>query len=362
MKLQIKELHTALTFLRDIIPSKPHIQTFAYCHMSVSDGKLLLRGINDGKYAEIVVTVVDTNKFENTLVPMDKLYPFVSEAKKIADELVLFSDGITLTLYIGGDMSDESKIKLIDESEFPDRPKFNGSVLEMEIDSSSFLEGVELSSLTGNQFVMTQSLHIFTENNKLIFEATNGFSGGKVAISECNETLDIAVGADFNRIVSKAARMFPGKWMIKVTKRHLIVDIDNGECIIAYSLVNEKYLDMSRMYSNIGTTTFSVNREELLSNVNIINALSDSAILNFTVDNNILTVETEKSADNIDSRKYSVEINDTENSMTKLQLKELTKIVAMLDGDTVWFQYSPRTPILVFDSNTAKKFFIIAQQ
>src|SRR5690606_7022228 len=101
MKLNANELYSTLSFLRDIIPQNPHLQTFAYVHMSKTDKGLLLRGMDIGKYAQIAIEAVEYNDtFEDTLVPMTKLYEFLGEAKKITENITLKSGSRHITIYL----------------------------------------------------------------------------------------------------------------------------------------------------------------------------------------------------------------------------------------------------------------------
>lgn len=355
MKINTDKLVKSLTFLRDIIPQNPHIQTFAYLHMSVENDRLLLRGMNIGKYAELYVDVEDSDNFEDTLVPMTKFYNSLLEVRKLSVEIVLKSNGKHLSITFSD--GSRARIALIDANEFPDRVQLNKTVFEFKIDSGVFTTGLTISNLAGGQFIMTQNIHLFSDGERFTIEATNGYSGGKVVVTDCTEVFDVAVVADFDRIIRKAAKMFPDEWSITITKNHFVVNFEDT-FLIAYSTSAEKYLDISKMYTNTGITKIKLSRADFLTNINIINALSESAIMVFTVKDGLLTVTAENAGD---AREYSLAVGDTGNSVIKLQVKELLSILNSISGEDVWLEYAPRERVLIYDNDLTRKYFIVTQ-
>src|SRR5690606_6502920 len=121
----------------------------------------------------------------------------------------------------------------------------------------------------------------------------------------------------------------------------------------------DKYPDMSNMFKNDAVSVFSLNTEDLVTNLNIIKALGDTSVVRFTIKDGTLNVTTEGNSDG--SRSYEVDVGNVEDIVVKMDVLELRKVLSMLEGDTIHFQIGKNQPILVFDEDTKKKFFVVPQ-
>lgn len=358
MKLNSNELYSSLSFLRDIIPQSSHMPTFAYVHLSKTTTGVLFRGMDTGKYAEIEIEAVEfEDNFPDTLVPMTKFYDFIGDAKKVSEHIKFVSGQKSLEVIL--DDSSTAKIPVIDAKEFPDKPSTKTGV-EFNIESEDMLLATHLAKLTGSQYIVTQSIHLFTTDGKLYSEATNGFSGGRVVVQDnMSVTFDVILMADFARIIVKSAKMFTGTWDVTITKNHFTVRVAD-KAQVSYAIGAEKYPQTDNLYKNDAVSVVSLNTQDLTTNLNMIKTLSDTTnTVVFTIKNKVLTVCTDGSSDG--SRSYEIPVGSVEDNVVKVDVLELRKVLSMVDGDTVHFQIGKKQPILIFDDDVKKQFFVVPQ-
>lgn len=360
LRVDSNKLYTGLSFLRDIIPTNPHIQTFSFVHISEDKNGLLLRGMDIGKHGSIAVELEETdNSFSPLLVPMTKFYQFMGEAKKISESVKL-SSGDALNILL--DDNTTAKISTMDAKEFPNDIVLtkHKTVKSFSFESDELLNAIAVARFCSGQFLITQSIHLFVEDGVLYSEATSGYSGGKLVIKDnMGVTFDLSLMADFERIVSKSVKLFTGTWDVFLSGKHFTLFNEEKNCLIGYAIVNEKYKPLHVMYRNSGVSTFKLDKEIFVTNLNIIKTLAESNLLTFAVNNGELIVKSDEMS--ADSRDYKVAVGGGDCKF-KLDIKELELVLAQLTGESIYFQVGGLEPILVFDDDTTKKFFIVLQQ
>lgn len=343
MKIEttLEKIKDAISRIQKISAKNLSLPILENVLLTVKDNVLIMRSTNLHVGAEITIPV----KVEVGGEISVKIDVFGSIINSLSSEHKVVLELIENTLQITTEKSQMS-IKLFPHNDFPTLPRVEDGV-EVNLSVETLIEGVRSVVYSASQSDIKpeiSSVYIYTENNELVFvatdsfrlaekrivtDATSDFPGVIIPVKNIQECIKIFMGID-------------GDIKLSIGKNQL--SIDSEDIYFTSRIVDGNYPDYKQIIPSESKTEVIVLKEELIKSLRLVNVFSD----NF---NQILVkTNTEKGLIDIHSRNTDVGENNTsvdaaitgEGIEMYLNHKYLTDVFSATHTDSINFSFTEK--------------------
>lgn len=343
MKIEttLEKIKDAISRIQKISAKNLSLPILENVLLITKDNMLIMRSTNLHVGAEISIPVKTTTEGEISV----KVNVFGSIINSLNNQSNVILEVIDNVLHINTEKS-TMNIKLFPHNDFPTLPKVKDGV-EVEIKIKTLVEGVSAVVYSASQSDIKpeiSSVYIYTENNELVFVATDSFRLAEKRIVTDNSSDFPGVIVPVKNI-QECIKIFTGiseKVKLSISKNQL--SITSEDIYFTSRIVDGNYPDYKQIIPSKSTTEVVVLKEDLIKSLRLVNVFSD----NF---NQIsLKTNNEKGLINIHSRNTNVGENNTfvdaaitgEEIEMYLNHKYLTDVFSTISTDSISFSFTEK--------------------
>lgn len=309
--------------------------------LTVKDNVLMLRATNLHVGTEISVPVRVETEGEIAV----KIDVFGSIINSVGSEHKVILEVVENTLHISTEKS-EMNIKLFPHNDFPTLPRVEeGATIHLPVDT--LVEGVRSVIYSASQSDIKpeiSSVYIYTENNELVFVATDSFrlAEKRIVTNASSEFPGVIVPV---KNIQECVKIFTGideDVKISIGKNQL--SIESNDIYFTSRIVDGNYPDYKQIIPGESKTEVVVLKDDLVKSLRLVNVFSD----NF---NQILIkTNSEKGLVDVHSRNTDVGENNTsldaaitgEGIEMYLNHKYLTDVFIAAATDSISFSFTEK--------------------
>lgn len=309
--------------------------------LTVKDNILTMRSTNLHVGAEITVPVKVETEGEIAV----KIDVFGSIINSLGSEHKVVLEVMENTLHISTEKS-EMNIKLFPHNDFPTLPRVEDGII-VNLAVETLIEGVRSVVYSASQSDIKpeiSSVYIYTENNELVFVATDSFRLAEKRIVT-NATSDFPGVIIPVKNIQECVKIFTGvEGNVKISIGKNQLSINSDDIYFTSRIVDGNYPDYKQIIPNESKTEVIVLKDELIKSLRLVNVFSD----NF---NQILVkTNNEKGLIDIHSRNTDVGENNTsvdaaitgEGIEMYLNHKYLTDVFSAINTDSINFSFTEK--------------------
>ena len=309
--------------------------------LTVKDNTLTLRSTNLHVGAEITIPVKVETEGEISV----KIDVFGSIINTLGSDHKVILENVDNTLHITTDKSKMS-IKLFPYTDFPTLPRVENGV-EVTLAVETLIEGVRSVVHSSSQSDIKpeiSSVYIYTENNELVFVATDSFrlAEKRIVTDTVSDFPGVIVPVKNIQECVKIFSGIEGDVNISIGKNQL--SIDSEDIYFTSRIVDGNYPDYKQIIPNESKTKVIVLKEELINSLRLVNVFSDS------FNQILIKTNNEKGLIDIHSRNTDVGENNTsvdaaitgEDIEMYLNHKYLTDVFPAAHSDSISFSFTEK--------------------
>jgi DNA polymerase-3 subunit beta len=309
--------------------------------ITVKDNVLVLRSTNLHVGTEITVPVKVEREGEISV----KIDVFGSIINSLDGEHKVVLELVENTLRITTNKS-EMSIKLFSHNDFPTLPRVEDGV-EVIIPVEILIEGVRSVVYSASQSDIKpeiSSVYIYTENNELVFVATDSFRLAEKRIVT-NATSDFPGIIVPVKNIQECVKIFTGvegNITLSIGKNQLSINSD--DIYFTSRIVDGNYPDYKQIIPSESKTDVVVLKDELIKSLRLVNVFSD----NF----NQIFVKTNKEKGLIDIHSRNTDVGENNTSVDAaitgegiemyLNHKYLTDVLSAIHTDSINFSFTEK--------------------
>ena len=347
-----KELFFALSFLKDIAPTNPHIAEYEYAHFVPSVGGLEIRAVDRGKYGSFVIGAETDKDLRTFLVPLVNIHRLVGALRQTENDirLELTASGKSLNVISEDDTAVQFRLRQSDFFPEPPNIMYDASI---SVEPAELVEALSVSAFAQHESIILQSLHLKSFGTELVVEATNTVTGGRKTIETEGNDFDVAVPASVEKPLNKMLNSAVGTWELGISKSHLVVE--NPHWTVAFQVLEQKYFDLDRLYSNSAVNVVEINREELLTHIKVLSSVLVEPNIRFEVHGDRITMGVVSELGEAERTMIVEGANFTKNFMV-VHLVQLQKILQLIKDEVFTITIGNQREPILFHSDSGNYF------